>query len=107
MKIWLDKTRPMPRNYDIHVKTAVEAIKVLKNEEVRQISLGEANEDVYKVTKWIAENAYHGRLRPLGWSIHAVDPTACKIMTNMLRMADTYWSNLTLGHSNRFKFSPF
>ena len=39
INVWLDDERPMPAGYDVHVKTAEEAIDLLKTGNVHKISL--------------------------------------------------------------------
>lgn len=53
MRVWLDDERPMPLGFDVHVKTADEAIKLLANGQVKVISLdhdlGENEDTGYKL----------------------------------------------------------
>ncbi len=39
MKVWPDDERPMPDGYDVHVRTASEAIDLLKTGQVTRMSL--------------------------------------------------------------------
>ena len=39
LTVWLDDVRPMPKDFDVHVKNAHDAIEILKKNRVRLISL--------------------------------------------------------------------
>ena len=65
MKIWLDDERPMPSEFDVHARTADDAIRYIENNDVELISfdhdLGrEENGTGYDVANWIEAEAYLG-----------------------------------------------
>ncbi len=67
LAVWLDDERPMPDSFDIHCKTATEAIELLKTGKVTRISLdhdlGDANAGTgYTVAKFIEEAVYHNQI---------------------------------------------
>lgn len=100
MKVWLDDVREMPSNFDIHVKTANEAIALLKTGNVICISLDHDLGDHYatccgtgyQVAKFIEEKAHLGTLPKLQWFIHSANPVGRKNMIAALQRADLYWS---------------
>jgi hypothetical protein len=102
MKVWLDDIRPMPPGFDVHVRTAGEAIALLRRGGVRLISLdhdlGDApNGTGYEVAKWIEEGAFRRSqgepdgLSPLAWQVHSRNPVGLGNMTRALRNADRFW----------------
>lgn len=94
MKVWLDDERPIPAGYDIHVKTAGEAIELLKTGNVELISLDHDLGGVatgYDVAKWIAEAAYHNSLPKVKVRIHTMNPIGRENIKSTIRMAYKYW----------------
>lgn len=105
MKVWLDDERPMREGFDTHVKTAADAIALLKTGTVKAISLDHdlgdpENGTGYDVAKWIEEHAfYHSRgfmggLPPLEATIHSQNPVGCANMAAALKNAANYWTAL-------------
>lgn len=114
--LWLDDIRPMPEGYNIHAKSAKEAIEHLKTGKVTKISLDHdlglveieiagikrAKEDEnaptgYDVAKWIEEAAYLGKIGRLEWDVHSANPIGAKRISEAMRMADQFWSH----HDNK------
>jgi hypothetical protein len=102
MRVWLDDVRPMPAGFDVHVKTAAEAIALLRRGDVRLISLDHdlgdaANGTGYDVARWIEERAFawsQGEpdgLPPLEWRFHSQNPVGLGNMTQALRNATRFW----------------
>ena len=106
MKLWLDDERN-PRDPKIQyefgaagdevwVKDAHSAIQYLKQGNVTEISLdhdlgiGVAG-DGMDVAKLIEEQAFHGTLPRLIWSVHSMNPVGAKNMTRALMNAEKYW----------------
>ena len=97
IKIWLDDERPMPGNYNIHIKTAWEAIEVLKQGRVTAISLDhdlgppEAGSG-YDVAKWIEEQAFHKKDQSpdLIVSIHTDNPVGRQNIKYAIKNAEKY-----------------
>jgi len=96
MKLWLDDLRKMPEGYDLHVKTASEAIRALIQHSVEEISLdhdlGLRGGTGYHVALYIEEEAFYGNLRPLKWHLHSSNPVGVKKMRDALENADKYWA---------------
>jgi hypothetical protein len=94
MKVWLDDERPMPDNYNIHVKTADEAIALLKTGKVESMSLdhdlGEGKTG-YDVAKWIEENAVAGKLSKIKLKVHTQNPVGRKNICAALQTAGKLW----------------
>ena len=97
MRIWLDDVRPMPSDFDKHVKTEQEAIDILKTGEVTHISfdhdLGEfENGTGYNVAKFIEANAYDGTIRYLTWTIHSANPVGRQNIEAAMNAAERFWN---------------
>lgn len=88
MKLWLDDERPMPVDYDVHVKTAKDCIEILLCCEVSHLSLDHDLGDYekcgngYDVAKWIEEQCYSdmGVLVPMHVNLHSANPVGVKNM---------------------------
>jgi hypothetical protein len=104
VKVWLDDIRPMPAEFDVHARTAAEAIALLKGGDVTLISLDhdlgeEANGSGYEVAKWLEEAALRwsqgepGGVPPLEWRIHSQNPVGLQNMTRALRNASRFWAS--------------
>jgi hypothetical protein len=99
-RIWLDDVRPKPKDFDVHVRTAAEAIALLKSGAVETISLdhdlghdengGEAVSG-YAVACWIEEEAHAGRLKPLMVLIHSMNPVGRARMAAAIESARRAW----------------
>lgn len=80
MKVYLDDERTEPRGW-FRVKTAKEAINVLKNNNVDVISLDHDlgypdNGTGYDVLVWIEMNVFDGNYTPPEILIHTANPSA-------------------------------
>lgn len=96
MKVFLDDVRIMPDGYDIHVKTAKEAINLLRKGDVTLISLDhdlgpEEAGTGYDVASFLEEAAYRKAVPPLHWQIHSANPVGIQNMRKALQNADRYW----------------
>ena len=95
MRIWLDDERPAPSNYDRHVKTASEAIVLLKTGQVKQISfdhdLGNKKGTGYTVASWVEEQAYNGKIAPFCWSIHSSNPVGRANILAVMQKVESMW----------------
>jgi len=97
MKIWLDDERSMPGAYNIHTKTAWEAIELLKQGEITVISLDhdlgppEAGSG-YDVAKWIEEQAFHQKdqFPSLIVNLHTDNPVGNQNMKYAIKNAEKY-----------------
>jgi len=104
MKIWLDDERDpsdefIQGEYNadkdmVWVKTAEEAIQLLKTGKITYISLDHdlgQEKTGYDVAKWIEKKAFDNMLLPLEWHIHTDNMVGYKnIMTAMMN-ADRFW----------------
>lgn len=94
--VWLDDIRPMPSGYDVHVKTAWEAIEALQTGLVGCISLDndlgppEAGEG-YDVAKWIEEQAFLGNLPEICVYCHSANPRAVINIDAAILAAKKFW----------------
>src|SRR5690348_15451267 len=96
MNVWLDDERPMPPDYDTHVKTAEEAIALLKTGNVSIISLDHDLGQIktgYDVAKFIEESAFNGTLKRIYIRIHTQNVEGRKNMAFALQNAKRYWMN--------------
>jgi hypothetical protein len=100
MRIWLDDERPMPQGYDLHVKTATEAIALLRGGQVTCISLDhdlgfEWNGTGYDVAVFIEEGAHRGTLKPIRVKLHTANPVGRRRMAQAIQSAKRAW----MGHT--------
>ena len=102
MKVWLDDERPMPEEFDVHVKTAQEAITLLATADgaVTLISLDHDLGDEHAATghdvaSWIEEEAFKGTLQKFEWRVHTGNTVAYERMYQALENANKYWDKQT------------
>lgn len=102
--VWLDDERPMKDGYNVHVKTAQEAIELIKTGLVERISLdhdlgADVNGTGYDVAKFIEEGAYlysqndSNGIPPIKVSLHSQNPVGRKQMAEACQNAYKYWYN--------------
>lgn len=95
IKVWLDDVREMPEHFDVHVRTAEEAIRLLSTHAVSEISLdhdlGEDMTNGYQVAKFIEEGAFTGFLLRLGVFVHTDNAGARPSMVAAIKNARKYW----------------
>lgn len=96
VRMWLDDERPMPVDFDMHVRTAKEAIEAIKSGRVAEASLdhdlgGEENGTGYEVAKFIEEAAFQGALAPMRISVHSANPIGRNNMNMCINNAMRYW----------------
>jgi hypothetical protein len=97
MRVWLDDERPMPQDYDLHVKTAEEAIQLLEQGQVTHISLDhDLGQETtgYTVASWIERAAFEGTLRPLTVFVHTANPSGRRNILAALSSASRWSSTL-------------
>lgn len=102
MKIYLDDERQMPSGFDIHVKSADEAIALLVAGGVSAISLDhdlgdEGNGTGYDVACFIERSAYEGTLKSLEVTIHSANPIGRARMEQAIAKARQYWNMQNTG----------
>lgn len=93
--------RPKPPGFDVWVKTAVEAIELLKEGNVTAISLDhdlgldwniEPNNG-YHVAVFIEESAFNGTLKPLHVYVHSQNAVGRERIRQALLNARKFWMN--------------
>ncbi len=112
IKLWLDDNRD-PANPEIQklfgaqgnevwVKTVKEAKQYIQQGNVIFISfdhdldneggtLPEA--DGNELAQWIEEEAFFGRLKPIGWNVHSKNPSGARDIVASMNKADEFWEN--------------
>jgi len=110
MKIWLDDERPMPQGFDRQVKTADEAIALLKSGGVTLISLdhdlGETeNGTGYNVARFIEFRAFHRILAPIEVLIHSANPVGRERMEQAINNAHVFWEQEAIEKRNAIESS--
>lgn len=98
IKVWLDDERPMPLNYDVHVKTAEDAIALLAAGQVTHISLDhDLGQETtgYDVALWIERAAFEGMLGSLHVSVHTANPSGRRNILAALTSAKRWCNTLT------------
>jgi hypothetical protein len=96
----LDDYRQKPDDYDVHVKTAPDAIAALEKRTVTEISLdydlGDYRDDLAftgrAVAAWIARNARDGTLPRIKCHVHSDNLRGRKIMLWILGEAERFWT---------------
>jgi hypothetical protein len=95
MNIWLDDVRPMPAGFDVHVKTASEAIELIKNSDgVESISfdhdLGNDEDGTgYDVATYIEMSVYlRHHPPPRRWAVHSANPVGREKIKRAMESAD-------------------
>lgn len=101
MRVWLDDVRELPLGFDVHVRTAVAAIELLKTGKVTAISLDHdlgldyhpVPNSGYHVAKWIEEAAFNGELKPLEVFVHSQNRVGAEHMRMALENAKRFWTS--------------
>lgn len=94
MRIWLDDLRPMPADFDVHLKTPNEAIAALHGGSVEYISFDhDLGGDMtgYEVAEWIERAAFEGKLSRLEWTIHSANPVGAGNIRRAMMNAERFW----------------
>lgn len=108
MKLWIDDIRPMPDSFDIWVKNADEAIKILKSGVVTHVSfdhdLGDIKETDgpivlwneyektgYDIATWVERQAYLGVIPPFTYEVHSANPVGAERIKRSMQNAIKYW----------------
>lgn len=114
IKLWLDDERDPTDPYiqnmfgaegdEIWVKTAHVAISHLQQGNIISVSLDhdlgpDSAGTGMDVAKWIEEQAFHGNLPRLSWSVHSLNPIGARDMTRALKRADVFWSSQVDGNA--------
>jgi hypothetical protein len=104
MRVWLDDIRPMPSKFDVHCKTAVEAINLLKTGKVTFISFDHDLADPgvkemtgYTVARWIEEAAFDKRMTRIGFAVHSANPVGIFKIREAMEQAQAFWTEYEEG----------
>lgn len=91
MKVWLDDERKMPEDYDVWVKDAAWAKKLIDEGEVTFISLdhdlGENSGTGYDVACHIEMLVSNGQIKMPKWSCHSQNPVGKKRIVEAMESA--------------------
>lgn len=95
MRVWLDDERPMPPDFNFHVKTAAEAIVFLRTGHITAISLdndlGPGVAEGYTVADYIEKAAFDGTLQKLQLYVHTDNLPRREYIKQAFRNAMRYW----------------
>ncbi len=97
VRIWLDDLRPMPSSFNVHCKTASEAIELLNKGNVQAISfdhdLGVDGGTGYQVASFIEKEAKEGTLESIDqMTIHSANPVGRQNIKYAIRNAMKFWA---------------
>lgn len=80
LRLYLDDCRPKPNNFDLLIRTAEEAIELIKQNKVEFISLdndlGSGYTEGYKVANFIEESYIVGEIEFVDFHPHTSNPEA-------------------------------
>lgn len=96
VRVWLDDERPMPEGFDLHLKTAREAIDLIRTGRASAISFdhdlgGEENGNGYEVAKFIEEGAFQGAIAPIDMYVHSANPVGANNIRRCIDNAKRFW----------------
>jgi len=119
LRVWLDDVRPMPKEgFDVHVKTASEAINLIESGRVAFMSFDhDLGFDLkimrcrdeptgYDVAKAVERLAAEGKIEPFEWAVHSMNPTGAEKIVMALEQADKFWSAQRQNHESRTECVP-
>lgn len=92
--LWLDDERTMPVGFNTHVKTAEEAIELIKTGNVIKISLDHdlgTKSTGLTVAKFIEEQAYYGNIKPINCFVHSQNIVGAKNIKIALDNTKRFW----------------
>lgn len=102
IRVWLDDVRPMPKEgFDVHVKTAEEAMALIQNGQVAFMSfdhdLGDPNAKTgYDVAKLVERLAFDNKLARFEWAVHSMNPEGAHNIVMAMQQAEKFWNGHTL-----------
>lgn len=110
MRVWIDDVRPMPRGYDVWIKTYAQAYKLIHNDRynddyIEHISfdhdLGghqfvtDPHEKTgYDIACIIERYAHDGLIPRMTWDVHSANPAGALRITQAMKSADRYWDRM-------------
>ncbi len=96
LRVWLDDVRPMPENFDIWVKTELDAILLIGQNKVSHLSfdhdLGENAGNGYNVAACIEHGAYYNKTQSFTWDVHSQNPVGRKNIEACMKQAERFWN---------------
>jgi hypothetical protein len=110
LRVWLDDVRPMPKEgFDVHVKTAEEAMELIQSGQVafmsfdhdlgfdRKTMMSDPNAKTgYDVAKLVERLAFDGKLTRFEWAVHSMNPEGAHNIEMAMQQADKFWNGHTL-----------
>jgi len=103
LKIWLDDERPMPPDFDTHVRTADEAINALSKGNIGYISFDHdlgIGKSGYDVANWIEKAVVLHNFGRIGWDVHSQNPVGAQRIRVVMTRLDKEWDRLENHASN-------
>lgn len=95
MRLWLDDERPLPVNFDVHVRSAFDAINLLSTGLFTAVSLdhdlGEGRGSGADVAKWVAWAAHNEQLGRVAWSCHSANTPGRDNIVSLMISAEQAW----------------
>lgn len=103
LRVWLDDVRKMPEGYDVHVKTAEDAIKLIAEGRVSFMSFDyDLGFDMtllasrpsltgLDVAKYVEDGAAKGTIARFKWAVHSMSLEGAHQIKLTLRNADKFW----------------
>jgi len=94
LKVWLDDERPMPSDYNMHIKTANEAINLLSQGNVGYISFDHdlgIGKSGYDVAKWIEKAVFERNFPRIEWDVHSANPVGAQRIRTAMQRLDQEW----------------
>ncbi len=98
MRVWIDDLRPPPDATWTWVKTSADALELLCDEKVEELSFDHdlgGDDTSMPVAKWIEEQAFEGKMKPPQWAIHSANPVGRQNLEAALVSADRRWDWLS------------
>ena len=98
MLLWLDDLRPMPVGFDLWAKTAEEAVKMIKENDITFISFDHdlGNDKAltgYDVACFIENRAVRG-IKPPDWAIQSSNPVGANKIRMAMESAHSYYQRI-------------
>ena len=96
LRLWIDDERPMREGFDVHAKTAEEAISILSQGNVEHVSFdhdlgGEKTGN--DVAKWIEEQAYVNDFPKITWDVHSANPPGAANIRAAMNSCERIWNS--------------
>lgn len=97
MKLWLDDKREMPKDYDFKTYDVEQAKELILTGSITHVAfdhdLGYNKATGYDLAVWIEELAFHGKIKPMTYSIQSDNSVGRIRIRQAMDNAIKYWSN--------------